>query len=235
VKDTIRLFVGFDQREAAAYHVFCQSVIDKASVPVSFHPLHAPMLENFDGQQDGTNAFIYSRYLVPKLCNYEGWAVFADGDMVAREDIAGLWNLRDDSKAAMVVKHVYKTKHPRKYIGTPIESDNVDYPRKNWSSVVLWNCGHPKNRILAPEFVAEAGGKFLHRFEWLNDDEVGELPKDWNRLVGEDDDLGCAAILHYTLGVPGFQHYRHFPGAENWFRAQRAAMHLIGDRSETER
>ncbi len=127
----ITIFVGYDPREACVYHTFCQSVIEHATQPVQFVPLHRPMLNDFDGQQDGTNAFIYSRYLVPQLQNYTGWAIFVDGDMHVNSDIVELWNLRDESKAAQVVKHNYKTVSPRKYIGTPIENDNVDYDRKN--------------------------------------------------------------------------------------------------------
>src|SRR5690242_7058251 len=91
----IPLYVGFDQREAAAYHVFCQSVMERASVPVAFHPLHKGMLSGFDGQKDGTNAFIYSRFLVPYLQNFTGWALFMDGDMVMLDDIANLWKERE--------------------------------------------------------------------------------------------------------------------------------------------
>lgn len=229
MKVPVRLFIGFDPREAACYHVFAQSVIDKASLPVSFHPLHKPMLDGFDGQQDGTNAFIYSRFLVPYLCGYEGFAIFVDGDMVCMEDIAKLWELRDSSKAIQVVKHDYKTRHPRKYIGTPMESDNIDYPGKNRSSVIIWNCGHSKNRRLTRELVGEAGGQFLHRFSWLADDDIGELPPEWNVLVGEQD-ASLASLLHYTLGAPGFSHYAHCDGAENWHRAKRNAMHMIGEK-----
>lgn len=202
----IDLFVGYDPREAVAYHVFCQSVIEHASLPVQFIPLHSQMLSNFDGQQDGSNAFIYSRYLIPSLQNYAGWAIFCDGDMIVKDDIAKLWALRDERFAAMVVKHDYQTKHPRKYLGTPLESDNVDYPRKNWSSVTLWNCGHPSNRILSRNFVAEAGGKFMHRFAWLRDEEIGDLPQEWNHLVLEYPPAD-AKLMHHTLGTPAFKHY----------------------------
>ncbi len=228
MQSTIPLYVGFDPREAAAYHVFAQSVIEKASVPVAFHPLHKPMLNGFDGQRDGSNAFIYSRFLVPFLQSYQGWAVFADGDMVCTDDIAALWELRDESKAVMVVKHDYKTKHPRKYVGTSMEADNKDYPRKNWSSLILWNCGHPANRVLTPEFIGQSPGSLLHRFGWLTDDQIGELPPAWNVLVGEQDPSG-ASLLHYTLGVPEMHYYKHSPGSENWHRAKRNAMFVVGE------
>ena len=100
----ITAFVGYDPREAAAYHVFCQSVIEHASVPVRFVPLHRPMLQNFDGQRDGSNAFIFSRFLIPELMNFSNeWVAFFDGDMVMREDIANLWAQRSVNKALMVV------------------------------------------------------------------------------------------------------------------------------------
>lgn len=188
----IPLYCGFDQREAMGFHVFAQSVLERSSVPVAFIPLHGPMLKDFDGQKDGTNAFIYSRFLVPFIQGYRGWAIFADAsDMVCLEDIAKLWALREQflfNKALAVVKHDYRTKHARKYIGTPMESKNEDYPSKNFSSLMLWNCGHYANRRLTPELVTESPGSFLHRFQWCSEDQIGELPAEWNTLVGEQED-----------------------------------------------
>ncbi len=224
----IPLYVGFDPREACVYHVFCQSVIEKSSGPVQFIPLHSPMLSNFDGQQDGTNAFIYSRYLVPHLQDFEGWAIFVDGDMILEADIYELWKLRDETKAVQVVKHDYKTKHDRKYIGTPIANDNIDYPRKNWSSVTLFNCGHRSNQILTPEFVGESGGGILHRFQWLNDDEIGELPFEWNHLVDEYPDKQ-AKLYHHTLGSPGFTHYAECFSSKDWNAHLLSALNMEGE------
>lgn len=224
----IPLYVGFDPREAAAYHVFCQSVINHSSVPVAFIPLHRPMLANFDGQRDGTNAFIFSRYLIPYLSGYKGWAIFADGDMLLRTDINALWEMRSIDHAVQVVKHDYQTKNPRKYIDTPIENDNIDYPRKNWSSVVLWNCGHQSNRVLTRKFVEEAGGSFLHRFQWLKDEEIGELPKDWNHLVGEYPPSD-ARLVHYTLGIPAFSHYTNCEHSKEWWKTSEDAFYVIGE------
>lgn len=233
MSQAIPLYAGFDQREAAGYHTFCQSVIERSSMPVSFIPLHGPMLKGFDGQKDGTNAFIYSRFLVPYLQNYQGWAIFADAsDMVTLADISKLWDERLNNqfdKAVAVVKHDYKTKHARKYIGTPMEADNADYPGKNRSSVILWNCGHYANRRLTPELIAESPGSFLHRFQWLNESQIGELPATWNVLVGEQD-TGDADLLHFTLGSPGFLHYQYCDGAEHWHRARRNAMNMLGEK-----
>jgi lipopolysaccharide biosynthesis glycosyltransferase len=226
MNSVLPIYVGFDPREAAAYHVWCQSVIAKSSIPVAFIPLHRPLLRDFDGQKDGSNAFVYSRFLVPYLCDWTGWALFVDGDMVVTEDIAELWKLRETmlfDKAVAVVKHDYKTKHDRKYIGTSMEAANLNYPGKNQSSVMLWNCNHMRNRLLTPEYVASAPGSFLHRFSWLKDEQIGELPPKWN-VLSEEQDTSLASLVHYTLGVPGIEHYKHCAGNEHWHRAKREAL-----------
>ena len=210
----LQIYVGFDPREAAVYHTFVQSVIEHASQPVAFIPLHQDYL-GIDGQQDGTNAFIYSRYLVPYLNGFKGTALFCDGDMIVKDDISKLFALNDESKAVMVVKHDYECT-PRKYIGTPLESDNIAYPRKNWSSVMLFNCEHRGNAILEPSLVSSVGGAFLHRFEWLTDDEIGGLPMEWNWLEGEYPDVGDVKLVHHTLGSPGFNHYSRSHSAWQW-------------------
>ena len=221
-----RIFVGFDQREAVAYHVCCQSIIERAKRPLCIAPLALNLLDGFDGQRDGTNAFIYSRFLVPMLCDFGGWALFIDGDMVLRADVGRLFDMRDESKAVMVVKHDYKTRNPRKYVGTALESDNVDYPFKNWSSVILWNCGHPSNRRLTTSIIAGMSGRELHRFSWLKDSEVGGLPAKWNWLVGEYGHNENACLVHYTLGIPGFDHYKDCDHAATWHAAKRSMLHI---------
>ena len=209
----IKIAVGYDERESVAFHTFSQSLVDKASVPFSITPLVLKALAGYEEQhQDGSNAFIYSRFLTPFLFEFSGWAIFADGDMVCLSDIAELWALRDASKAVMCVKHDYKTKARQKYLG----NSNQDYPRKNWSSLVLWNCGHPANMILTPDFVQKQTGAFLHRFNWLSDDLIGELPMEWNWLVTEYPDNYSANLLHYTLGTPCFADYRDGDMSEVW-------------------
>jgi lipopolysaccharide biosynthesis glycosyltransferase len=209
----IKIAVGYDERESVALHTFVQSLIEKTSQPFSVTPLILKALPNYDEKHlDGSNAFIYSRFLTPFLFDFSGWAIFADGDMICLADIAALWALRDDSKAVMCVKHEYKTKAREKYLG----NSNQDYPRKNWSSLVLWNCGHPENRILTPDFVKKQTGAFLHRFSWLPDDLVGELPAEWNWLVTEYPDNYSANLLHYTLGTPCFADYRDGDMSEVW-------------------
>jgi len=218
MQETIRLVVGYDPREAVAYHVFCQSVIEHATVPVMFMPLSARSLSFYkETHRDGSNEFIYSRFLTPLLMNYQGWAIYADGDMICQRDISELWAQRDESKAVQVIKHKYKTKAHKKYLG----NQNENYPRKNWSSVIFWNCGHEANSILTPNLVENETGAFLHRFSWLDDSLIGELPPEWNWLTTEYEDNPSAALLHYTLGTPCFSEYRDADMAEYWHKYYR--------------
>lgn len=214
--DVLRCFVGYDPREAVAYHVCCQSILENTKYPVSFHPVRGE-------RRDGSNDFIYARFLVPWLCGFSGSAVFVDGDMIVRGDISDLFALRRLDVGAQCVQHAYKTKHPTKYLG----NKNEDYPRKNWSSVILWNCGHYANRILTPELVAEASGKQVHRFEWLRDEQIDDLPGEWNHLVGEYPEKE-SKLYHFTLGVPGFERYARDEGAVLWHEARERMNHLVG-------
>lgn len=223
----IPLYVGFDQREAAAYHVFCQSVIETATCPVAFVPLNLKSLPDYsETHTDGSNSFIYSRFLVPHLQGYKGWAIFADGDMLCRADIAELWARRDPHKAVMVAKHDYQSKHKLKYIGTSMQTHNANYPRKNWSSVVLWNCEHPANRQLTPDYVMSVTGRQLHRFEHLDDSEIGEFPLEWNWLVSEYSHNDEARLVHYTLGVPGIKFYRSCSHSKEWHETRCRMDHI---------
>jgi hypothetical protein len=111
-----------------------------------------------------------------------------------------------------VVTQNYKTKHPVKYLGYK----NEDYPRKNWSSVVVWNCGHLSNRLLTPEFVGSATGSYLHRFQWLQDEQIGGLPPAWNKLVLEQPLEPEDKLRHFTIGTPCFSEYADCDGAEEW-------------------
>lgn len=212
----INIFIGYDHREAIAYHVCSNSIIRHSTKPISLTPLALKNLQDYEEKHtDGSNQFIYSRFLVPHLMNYQGWAIFMDGDMIVRDDINKLWELRDESKAVMVVKHEYQTKMSEKYLG----AKNENYPRKNWSSVILWNCGHPANKSVTPEFVQNATGAQVHRFTWLSDDLIGELPKEWNWLDVEYQWNPDAKLVHYTLGTPCFHEFANQGDfADEWHR-----------------
>ena len=211
----VKIYIGFDQRESVAYHTFVQSLIDHASIPLDITPLAVKTLKGYEEKhEDKSNDFVYSRFLTPFLNDFKGWAIFVDGDMICQTDIKELLDLRDNSKALQVVKHDYKTKANQKYLG----NINQDYPRKNWSSVILWNCAHPKHKLLTPDFIANESGKYLHRFSWLEDSEIGELPKEWNWLATEYPNNDQANIIHYTLGTPCFKDYRDTEMSDIWLK-----------------
>ena len=173
----VKIYVGFDPRESVVYHTFIQSLIEKYTLPIEITPLAVNTLNFYEeSHQDKSNDFVYSRFLTPFMSNFEGWSIYVDGDMICQADIKELLTLRDDTKAVQVVKHDYKTKAENKYL----DNKNENYPRKNWSSVILWNCSHPKHKILTPEFINKKTGKYLHRFSWHEDEEIGELPMEWN-------------------------------------------------------
>lgn len=211
----IIIVVGFDQREAIAYHTFCQSILEKSTIPVQFIPLAINSLYFYnEDHNDGSNNFIYSRFLTPYICNFKGFAVYADGDMICNADISELADLFDTSKAVQLVKHEYKTKRSIKYFG----NENKNYPRKNWSSMVVFNCQHPANRVLTPQFIQEHDGVFLHRFQWLHDDEIGELEITWNYLAIEYKSRNDAKLVHYTLGTPCLVDFKEAEMSDIWWK-----------------
>jgi len=224
----IPLYAGFDPRDEVGYHTFASSVIHHATEPIAIIPLDLQMLSKvYDGGlRDGTNAFIYSRFLITYLQGFKGMAIFADGaDMIVKADIAELWALRDPFKAVQVVQHDYRTQHPRKYVGTSMEAENADYPRKNWSSLMIINCAHYAWRDLTPEAVANLPGAQLHRFGFIPERFIGELPMEWNWLADEYGENPDAKLLHWTAGIPDFPNYAHAPHAADWFAAEEKVSH----------
>ena len=224
----IHLFVGHDDREAVGTHVFVSSVLKHSSVPVAIIPLHKPMLRRAFGGDvgEGTNAFTMSRFLIPFLMDWRGKAVFMDGaDMLCRWDLAELEALRDPYAAVQVVKHDYQTNAPRKYVGTEMESDNTDYRRKNWASVMLINCAHYAWRRMTPSTLLKGNKLEALSFSWCPDQYIGDLPIAWNWLVDEYGPSETAKVLHWTQGVPLFQHYSHMPHADEWFAALKQVNH----------
>ena len=209
----IPIFIGYDPREAIAYHTCVNSIVRHASNPVAIIPLALNLFSEYkETHADSSNDFIYTRFLVPYLMEYQGWAIFIDGDMIVRSDITEICNFQNNHQAVVVVKHDYKTSKPVKYLGYP----NENYPRKNWSSVVLWNCQHPDNSILTPDLIQNSTGSYLHRFSWLNDNKIGELPKEWNWLPDEYGANLEAKLLHYTLGTACFENFANSPQANEW-------------------
>ena len=213
INEPLDIFIGYDEKESVVFHTCVQSIIEKCNVPVSIHPLNLKMFENYkETHTDGSNNFIYSRFLVPYLKNFKGKALFLDGDMIVNDDLNNLFNQFDEKYAVQVVKHDYKTKYPIKYLG----HKNDDYPKKNWSSVILFNCSHPKNKVLTPKLIETSQGSYLHRFSWLEDNEVGEISKEWNYLVLEFPETRKAKIFHYTVGAPCFKDFDYGAEAKIW-------------------
>jgi len=217
----INLYIGHDPRETIGTHVFIQSVLAHSSVPVAITPLHKPMLSKAFGGDvaEGTNAFTMSRFLIPFLQGWRGTAIFMDGaDMLLKGDLAELEALRDPYKAVQVVKHNYQTNAPRKYVGTSMEADNLDYRRKNWASVMLINCDHYSWRKMTPSVLLDGNLLEALSFSWVADQYIGELPIHWNWLVDEFGRSEDAKVLHWTQGVPLFKNYSHTPHSDEWFK-----------------
>jgi hypothetical protein len=216
--DNARVFIGFDSKEVVAYHVFCQSILEKSSIPVEFLPISLNTLGGIftrERNQLQSTEFSFSRFLVPYLSNYEGWSLFADCDMLMRTDIAKLWALRDDRYAVMCVKHDYTPKVETKFLG----QTQTKYEKKNWSSVILFN--NAKCRALTKDYVNEATGLQLHQFKWLeSEDLIGALPPAWNWLVNEYDYNEKADLVHFTDGGPYFEEYKNDDYAGEWFAAR---------------
>jgi lipopolysaccharide biosynthesis glycosyltransferase len=230
----IRVFIGYDRREAIAFTVLAHSIHTRASVPVSITPLMLSQLEGiFARPRDPLQStdFAFTRFLTPYLSGYEGWSIFMDCDMLVLDDIARLWGLRDDRFAAMVVKHDHRPRETVKFLN----QTQTTYPKKNWSSVVLFN--NARCHALTPDFVSTATGLELHQFKWLADEAlIGELPRRWNHLVGYHEHSDDVSLVHYTLGGPYFNEYRECGYADAWRReyermvavTQRASPRAVG-------
>ncbi|WP_102961519.1 glycosyltransferase [Mangrovicella endophytica] len=222
--DVARVFIGFDTNEVVAYHVLAQSILEKSSMPVAFSPIVLDNLEGVFTRERNplqSTQFSFSRFLVPALSNFEGWSLFMDCDMLMRTDIAELWALRDDRYAVQVVKHDYTPKIETKFLGQA----QTKYEKKNWSSVILFN--NARCRALTPDYVNTATGLQLHQFKWLDGDEnIGELPREWNWLVNEYEYNAHAKNVHHTDGGPYFDEYKNDDYADEWFATRDRMLHV---------
>ena len=214
MSDIIDVYIGYDSKEVVAYHVLCQSILEKCSRPVRFTPINLQNIAHVfmrDRNSLQSTEFSFSRFLVPYLSNYTGWSLFVDCDMIVRSDLADLLAHRDESKAVMVCQHDYVPNEEVKFLGQV----QTKYEKKNWSSVMFFN--NAKCRALSPDYVNTATGLELHQFKWLADDQqIGSLPLEWNWLVGEYPHSDAAKIVHFTKGGPYFDAYRSCDYAEEW-------------------
>ncbi len=215
-----RVYIGYDPNETVAYHTLAHSILRRASIPVSIAPLMRSQLNGLYWRERGpteSTEFSLTRFLVPALSGYSGWSMFIDCDMLCRADVAELAACTQGAsdKAVLVCQHDYVPKTARKFL----DQIQTRYPRKNWSSVVLFN--NAACTALTPAYVNSASGLELHRFAWLDDALIGSIPLEWNWLVGEYPYNADAKIVHYTLGGPYFDEYRDCDYAAEWFEERR--------------
>ena len=211
----LRVFIGYDSKEPVAYHTLVHSILRHASIPLSITPVKLSLLGGLYARPRGpteSTEFSLSRFLVPALAGYQGWAMFMDCDMLCRADFAGLlpFMKRQADKAVLVCKHDYTPDPSRKFLNQV----QTIYPRKNWSSVMLLNA--ERCRALTPAYVNAASGLDLHRFNWVDDTLIGELPIEWNWLVSEYKHNPEAKVVHFTRGGPYFADYRDCDYADEW-------------------
>jgi lipopolysaccharide biosynthesis glycosyltransferase len=223
----IRIFIGYDPREAVAYHVLAHSILARSTEPVQIGPLALQNLRHIFTREKHplqSTEFSFSRFLVPTLSDYQGWSMFCDCDMLMLDDVAKLWALRDDKYAVQVVKHDHIPKEDVKFL----EKTQTRYEKKNWSSVILFN--NAKCRALTADYVNTATGLELHQFKWLGDDNlIGDIPPRWNHLVDYDPHLPESELsfIHYTEGGPYFEDYKNCGYADLWM-AERNRMMRAG-------
>lgn len=197
------------------HSIFRQSSRPVAIVPVSLENLRGIYTRERDPKQ--SNEFSFTRFLVPYLCGYEGFGIFFDCDMMLRTDIAKIFEAvdTDPGRAVYVVQHDYEPQDKVKFLNTV----QYKYPRKNWSSVVLWNCGHEANKKVTTDYVNTATGMELHRFAWLEDSQIGKLDLRWNWLVGEYAEPPPDVFnVHWTVGGPYFLEYQNSDFSSEWFK-----------------
>lgn len=231
-----RVFIGFDANEMQACNVATTSLFQHASrsevrveriCMLSLHGRYTrpttrlPNGQLFDVISDApmSTDHAIARFWIPALTGYDGWALFVDGDVLFRADVVQLLGFAESQYAVRVVQHPPLVDESTKKDGHIQQA----YPRKNWSSAILWNCGHPANQALTPDVLNAWPGRELHRFGWLRDDQIGALPANWNHLVGLSAPSPDVALAHFTLGTPNIAGHEHDPFADEWFAVSRAA------------
>ena len=217
MQNSLKIFIGYDNREKIAYHILSKSIIENSSIPVTITPIKLENLKKFyrrkKGLKDSTE-FSISRFLTPYLSNYEGYSLFLDCDFIVKGDIAKLLTIikKDKNKVLWCVKHKHNPKETKKFLG----EKQLKYNKKNWSSFVIYN--NAKCKILKPSFVEKTNGLYLHQFKWTKDSLIGSLPNSWNILVGYQTIPKKFNALHYTKGGPYFKETRNCLGAKYWFK-----------------
>ena len=215
----LNIYIGYDSKEDIAYRVCKNSILKRSGTNVKIRSLKlyeliANKLYNRAIDPLASTEFTYSRFLVPTLNNFKGWAVFCDCDFLFFEDVEKILNNIDKSKAVYCVQHDYTPKEKHKMDG----QKQTIYPRKNWSSFILFNCSHSSNKKLSVDLVNSQTGSFLHQFKWLKDSEIGSLDERWNWLEGwtSKHNNKKPFAVHYTRGGPWFEEWQDVEFANEW-------------------
>jgi lipopolysaccharide biosynthesis glycosyltransferase len=214
----IDVFIGYDSSESLAFHVAVDSLMTRASFPVTIHPLIKRQLRSvFEGRSNDVQSteFSFTRFLVPYLMNYQGFALFMDCDMLILDDVEELWSLRSKAYSVQVVKHDQRPVEETKMLGQA----QTKYERKNWTSFMIFNCARCK--VLTPELVNAVPADYLRKLRWLADEEIGELPAKWNHLVDVEPPLSDPANVHYTLGGPWWKQWAKSGYTDQWIAEAR--------------
>jgi hypothetical protein len=194
----LKVFIGYDDRQVLSFTTLVQSIYETASRPVAVSPL---ILETLPITRRGLTPFTFSRFLVPWLCDFTGTAIFMDADMLLVSDICELQENIQDDIAVSVVRSLEQYEQ---------------------TSFMVFNCEHPENKVLTPDFVQETETQ-LHGLEWVKPEAVGSLDPKWNQLVGYQAIDSKRGNLHYTMGIPAFAETSSSEGMAEWRSiAQRA-------------
>ena len=227
----LRIYIGWDSREDIAFQVARQSLLRHASIPVEIIPIKVNELINsglYTREIDplASTEFTYSRFLTPSLAGFDGWALFCDCDFLFFDDVQKLVKYQDPKYAVCCVKQDYSPKDSVKMDG----QIQTNYPRKNWSSMMMFNCAHPSVRKLTVEAVNSETGAYLHRMEWARDSEIGSLPTEWNWLEGwnEKPKSGYPACVHYTRGGPWFKNWQDVDYEDEWHKEAKQYKTSVG-------
>jgi len=223
----LKVFIGYDSREDIAYQVCRESLARNSSIwldikPIKIQDMRERNLYWRENDPLSSTEFSFTRFLTPYLAGYDGWALFCDCDFLFRRDISGLLGYADRTKACVLVKHDYRPAETVKMDNKPQHL----YYRKNWSSFMLFNCGHEAIRELTPDVVNESTGMYLHQFEWLDDYLIGELPITYNYLEGwytKHDEPNPVAV-HFTRGGPWFDQWKNVEYANEWLKVKEDLM-----------
>ena len=212
-------FIGYDSKEDIAYRVCKQSLLNRSSIPISVKSLKLYELVSkkfYTRLVDplASTEFTYSRFLIPELMNFNGWAIFFFFFFLCFEDVSSLFSSLDENKALFCVQHNYTPKEKHKMDG----KKQTLYPRKNWSSFMIFNCSHPSNKKLTKELVNSESGSYLHQLKWLKDSEIGSLDERWNWLEGwtSKHNQKSPYAVHFTRGGPWFDEWQDVEFAEMW-------------------